>query len=245
MGRSVTIWTEACVQRERADMSSVYPDGMDAAIADGIVDEGFILRTVGFDDSNHGLPSETLEATDVLVWWGHEAHEDVSDDLVERVQRRVLSGMGLVVLHSGHHSTIYKRLMGTSCNLAWREQPQCEIERVWVVAPSHPVAEGLPSRFDIPQSEMYGEPFDIPSLTSWRFFPGFKEAKCFEAGAHSGAAVVEYFISGRAMKRSRSTSTRMSGVSLQMQSGGHDRRTRWPRSGELAPAASPSPGDVT
>ena len=153
MGRRVTIWTEACIQRERADMSSVFQGGMDAAIAGGIVDEGFILRTAGLDDSDHGPPPETLEATDVLVWWGHEAHEDVSGDLVDRVQRRVLSGMGLAVLHSGHHSKIFKRLMGTSCNLARREQPQGETERVRVVGPSHPVAEGLPSSFDIPSPD--------------------------------------------------------------------------------------------
>lgn len=195
MGRRVTIWTEACIQRERADMSSVYPGGMDAAIADGIADEGFILRTVGLDDSDHGLPPETLEATDVLVWWGHEAHEDVSEDLVDRVQRRVLSGMGLVVLHSGHHSKIFKRLMGTSCNLAWREQPQGETERVWIVSPSHPVAEGLPSSFDIPQSEMYGEPFDIPSPDELVFLSWFQGGEVFRSGCafRRGRGRIFYF----------------------------------------------------
>ena len=195
MGRRVTIWTEACIQRERADMSSVYPAGMDAAIADGIADEGFILRTAGLDDPDHGLPPETLETTDVLVWWGHEAHEDVSDDLVDRVQRRVLSGMGLVVLHSGHHSKIFKRLMGTSCNLAWRERPQGETERVWIVSPSHPVAEGLPSNFDIPQSEMYGEPFDIPTPDELVFLSWFQGGEVFRSGCafRRGRGRIFYF----------------------------------------------------
>ncbi|MDE0346809.1 MAG: ThuA domain-containing protein [Boseongicola sp.] len=191
----MTIWTEACIQRERADMSSVYPAGMDAAIADGIADEGFILRTAGLDDPDHGLPPETLETTDVLVWWGHEAHEDVSDDLVDRVQRRVLSGMGLVVLHSGHHSKIFKRLMGTSCNLAWRERPQGETERVWIVSPSHPVAEGLPSNFDIPQSEMYGEPFDIPTPDELVFLSWFQGGEVFRSGCafRRGRGRIFYF----------------------------------------------------
>ncbi len=225
MGRCVTIWTEACIQRERADMSSVYLGGMDAAIAGGIVDEWFILRAAGLGDPDHGLPPETLEATDVLVWWGHDAHEDVPDDLVDRVQRRVLSGMGPVVLHSGHHSKIFKRLMGISCNLAWREQPQGETERVWVVAPSDPVAEGLPSSFDIPQSEMYGEPFDIPSPDELVFLSWFQGGEVFRSGCAFLRGRCQVF-SGQAMKRSRSISTRMSGVSLQMQSGGHDSRTR-------------------
>ena len=195
MGRRVTLWTEACIQRERADISSIYPGGMDATIAGGIVDDGFILCTAGLDHSDHGLPPETLEATDVLVWWGHDAHEDVPDDRVDRVQRRVLSGMGLVVLHSGHHSKIFKRLMGTSCNLAWREQPQGETERVWVVAPSHPVAEGLPSSFDIPQSEMYGEPFDIPSPDELVFLSWFQGGEVLRSGCafRRGRGRIFYF----------------------------------------------------
>ena len=77
----------------------------------------------------------------MLIWWGHMAHDEVPDDLVARVQQRVLDGMGLIVLHSGHYSKIFKRLMGTTCDLKWREGE--DHERIWVVEPGHPIAEGL------------------------------------------------------------------------------------------------------
>ena len=127
-----------------------------------------------------------LAATDVLTWWGHAAHDQVDDVVVERVQRRVLEGMGLIVLHSGHHSKIFRRLMGTTCNLIWREA--AERERIWVVDPSHPIAEGLGASFLIEHDEMYGEYFDIPApdrlvLVGW--FQGgevFRSGCCFERG---------------------------------------------------------------
>jgi hypothetical protein len=103
-----------------------------------------------------------------------------SDGLIDRVQQRVLKGMGLLVLHSGHHSKLFRRLMGTNANLSWRETPEGDLERVWVVNPSHPIAEGLPPYFEVNASEMYGEPFDIPQpgrtgvhlvVLGWRSVP--------------------------------------------------------------------------
>ena len=102
-----------------------------------------------------------LAETDVLTWWGHVAHDEVDDAIVDRVQARVLDGMGLVVLHSGHYSKIFRRLMGTTCNLKWREAG--ERERIWVVDPAHPIAAGLGDSFVIEHEEMYGEHFDIPA----------------------------------------------------------------------------------
>ena len=106
----------------------------------------------------------------MLTWWGHVAHAEVDDASSTRVQRRVLDGMGLIVLHSGHHSKIFRRLMGTSGDLKWREAG--EHERIWVVDPAHPIADGLGESFLIDEEEMYGEFFDIPApdrlvLVSW------------------------------------------------------------------------------
>jgi trehalose utilization protein len=151
---------------------------------------------VTLDDPEQGLSEETLAQTDVLVWWGHVAHDQVRDELVDRVQRRVLEGMGLVVLHSGHHAKIFRRLMGTTCSLRWREDGLHE--RLWVVDPGHPIADGLPPYFEIPQDEMYGEHFDIPApdavvLISW--FAGgevFRSGCCF----HRGRGKIFYFRPG-------------------------------------------------
>ena len=129
----------------------------------------------------HGLTEEVLAETDVLTWWGHRAHAQVNDEVVERVQRRVLEGMGLVVLHSGHFSKIFRKLMGTTCSLRWREAD--EKERIWVVKPSHPIAQGLPPYFEIDECEMYGELFDIPAPDDLVFVSWFEGGNVFRSGA--------------------------------------------------------------
>ena len=182
----VTIWNEYRQERSEAAVREVYPDGIHAAIAGGLGEPEFDLRIATLDEPEHGLTDAVLDSTDVLTWWGHAAHHEVDDAVVERVQRRVLEGMGLIVLHSGHHSKVFRRLMGTSCNLNWREA--AEHERLWVVDPAHPIAEGLGSSFVIEHEEMYGEFFDIPAperlvLVGW--FQGgeiFRSGCCFSRG---------------------------------------------------------------
>ncbi len=182
----VTIWNEYRQERSDPEVHAIYPDGMHAPISEGLKAVGFEVSVATLDEPEHGLTVSVLAATDVLTWWGHAAHDEVDDAVVERVQRRVLDGMGLIVLHSGHHSKIFRRLMGTSCDLKWREAG--ERERLWVVDPSHPIAEGLGESFVIDHEEMYGEHFDIPApdrlvLVSW--FQGgdvFRSGCCFERG---------------------------------------------------------------
>lgn len=182
----VTVWNEFRQERDDSVVGAVYPAGIHAAIADGLRDAGFDVGIATLDEPDHGLSDSVLAATDVLTWWGHTAHPEVDDAVVERVQRRVLDGMGLVVLHSGHHSKIFRRLMGTTCDLKWREAG--ERERIWVVDPSHPIAEGLDDGFAIDEEEMYGEHFDVPApdrlvLVSW--FEGgevFRSGCCYERG---------------------------------------------------------------
>src|SRR5579862_7086442 len=149
----VTVWNEYRHERINQVVAQHYPEGIHATIAAALHDAGFTTRTATLDEPEHGLTDEVLANTDVLTWWGHRAHEEVRDEIVERVQKRVLDGMGLIVLHSGHFSKIFRRLMGTSCALKWREIG--ERERIWTVAPSHPVAAGLPEYFEIPHTEMY------------------------------------------------------------------------------------------
>jgi len=184
----VTVWNEFRHEQIHEEVRQVYPDGIHRAIAEGLEREGgFRVRTATMPEPEHGLTEEVLEDTDVLVWWGHMAHHEVEDAVVERVHRRVLDGgMGLVVLHSGHQSKIFRKLMGTSCDLKWREAH--EKERLWVVDPAHPIAAGLPEYFELKPEEMYGEHFDIPApdelvLVSW--FEGgevFRSACTFKRG---------------------------------------------------------------
>ena len=192
----VTIWNEYRHERRDPRVAAIYPDGIHAALAGSLGAAGYTVRTATLDEPEHGLTEAVLAETDVLTWWGHLAHGEVSDEIVNRVQQRVLAGMGLVVLHSGHFSKIFKRLMGTTCDLKWREMG--ERERLWVVAPGHPIVEGIGEYFEIPQEEMYGEFFDIPApdelvLVSW-----FQGGEVFRSGCcyHRGQGKIFYFRPG-------------------------------------------------
>lgn len=183
----VTVWNEYRHEQEEEQYRRIYPDGIHGAIAAGLGSGAeFDVRTATLDEPEHGLTEQVLAETDVLTWWGHKAHREVSDEIVDRVQARILSGMGLIVLHSGHHSKIFKRMMGTTCDLKWREAD--ENERLWVVAPDHPIVAGIDQHIDLEQEEMYGEFFDIPEpdtlvFVSW--FPGgevFRSGCCYSRG---------------------------------------------------------------
>jgi trehalose utilization protein len=178
----VTVWNEFRHERENDEVAKIYPEGIHATLAAALQESGFDARTATLDEPEHGLTNEVLGSTDVLLWWGHMAHDEVSDAVVERVHERVLGGMGLIVLHSGHFSKIFKKLMGTTCDLKWRHD---DTERLWVVAPGHPIAEGIGEYIEL-EEEMYGEHFDVPQpddlvFVSWfggrifYFRPGHEE----------------------------------------------------------------------
>lgn len=192
----VTVWNE--YEHEKVDerVAAIYPKGIHGAIADGIAGEGVQTRTATLDEPEHGLTEEVLNETDVLIWWGHRAHGKVSDEIVNRVHDRVLKGMGLIVLHSGHFSKIFKKLMGTSCDLKWREAG--DKERIWVVDPAHPIAEGLGQYFEIEHEEMYGEHFDIPAPDELVFISWFEGGEVFRSGCtyHRGNGKIFYFRPG-------------------------------------------------
>lgn len=192
----VTVWNEFRHEQTDRKVSSIYPAGIHAAIAQHLRAEGLQVGTATLDQPEHGLTTEVLAQTDVLIWWAHLAHGDVQDEIADRVYQRVLDGMGLIVLHSGHMSKIFRRLMGTSCDLKWREID--ERERIWVVEPGHPIAEGLGEYFEIPQAEMYGERFDIPAPDELVFISWFQGGEVFRSGCcyQRGRGRVHYFRPG-------------------------------------------------
>ena len=154
------------------------------------------VRTATLDEPEHGLSEAVLETTDVLLWWGHQAHTEVSDHVVARVQQRVLAGMGLIVLHSAHESKIFKSLMGTGCSLKWREVG--ERERLWCIEPEHPIAAGIGEFIDLPNTEMYGERFDIPAPEEVVFISWFEGGEVFRSGCtfQRGNGKIFYFRPG-------------------------------------------------
>jgi trehalose utilization protein len=195
----VTVWGENLHEQQNPTVQAVYPRGMHTTIAVGIQEhlaDRALVRTATFEQPEHGLTEEILGETDVLTWWGHIGHARVDDAVVQRVHEQVLSGMGLVVLHSGHESRIFMRLMGTTCKLRWRDVGEREL--VWTVAPGHPIARGLPEVFAIPQQEMYGEFFDIPRPDDLVFISSFAGGEVFRSGCtfRRGRGRIFYFSPG-------------------------------------------------
>jgi trehalose utilization protein len=193
----VTVWGENVHEHKNQAVGAIYPKGMHTCIADALnQDPGLKATTATLDQPEHGLTDAVLAETDVLTWWGHAAHGKVEDKIVDRVQKRVLEGMGLIVLHSGHHAKIFKRLMGTSCDLLWREAG--ERERVWVCNPGHAITQGLPAQFVLDHEEMYGEPFGIPSPDEVIMIGWFQGGEVFRSGVtyRRGAGKVFYFQPG-------------------------------------------------
>lgn len=177
---NITVWNEFRHEKKNETVKEIYPNGIHEVIADFLQEEGRTVKTATLDEAEHGLTDDVLNNTDVLLWWGHVAHEEVDDEIVKKVQQRVLDGMGLIVLHSGHFSKIFKTLMGTSCDLKWREAG--EKERLWVIDPAHPIAEGIGEYFELEHEEMYGEHFDIPAPDELVFMSWFEGGEVFRSG---------------------------------------------------------------
>ena len=176
----VTVWNEFRHERHNDTVAEVYPEGIHTVIAAALSEAGFETQTATLDAPDHGLTEAVLADTDVLTWWGHAAHDEVRDAVVDRVCERVREGMGLIVLHSGHYSKPFTRLMGTSCSLKWREA--AETERLWVVEPGHPIADGLDEYIELDDAEMYGERFDVPAPDTLVFTSWFEGGEVFRSG---------------------------------------------------------------
>lgn len=198
MAIRVTVWHEFRHEKSNPRVREIYPDGIHGAIAAHLrTAPDMAVRTATQDEDDHGLSQKLLDETDVLTWWGHIAHSEVKDEIVDRVQKRVLAGMGLIVLHSGHFSKPFQRLMGTTCNLKWREHPN-EREILWVTRPGHPIVEGISDHFILPHEEMYGEFFDIPEPDQTVLISSFTGGEVFRSGCcwNRGAGKVFYFRPG-------------------------------------------------
>ena len=192
-----TVWNEFRHEKTDEAVKKVYPDGIHVAIADYLkTQEGIDAGTATLEEPEHGLTEEVLKGTDVLIWWGHMAHHEVAEEVVERVRRRVLEGMGLIVLHSAHFSKIFRSMMGTNCSLKWREAG--EKERLWNIEPGHPITQGIGEYFEIPHTEMYGERFDIPTPDKLIFVSWFQGGEVFRSGCcwERGHGRIFYFRPG-------------------------------------------------
>ena len=192
----VTVWNENVHEKEIPEVTKLYPQGIHGELAAYLRTLGDIeVRTATLDDPDCGLTDEVLDNTDVMMWWGHCAHDRVPDEIARKVADRVLLGMGLIVMHSAHYSKPFRLLMGTTCSLRWRDG---DFERVWCTNPGHPIAEGVPPCFELETEEMYGEFFDVPQPDEVVFTGWFRGGEVFRSGCcwHRGAGKVFYFQPG-------------------------------------------------
>ncbi len=190
----VTVWNEYKHEREYENVEKVYPKGIHGCLAE-FLEEEYQVRMATFEMPEHGLTEEVLQETDVLIFWSHALQDEFSDEVAKRVQRHVLSGMGLIALHSAHYSKIMKLLLGTSMTLKWRHG---DSERLWCIAPTHPIATGVSQMIELPQEEMYGEFFDIPKPDDVIFTGWFAGGEVFRSGCtfSRGYGKIFYFQPG-------------------------------------------------
>ena len=197
----VVVWNENAHEKDDPRVTELYPGGLHGYIASFLKADDVEVSTATLDDPDCGLTDEVLKETDVLIWWGHAVHDKVPDEVVERVHRYIMSGMGLIVLHSGHHSKIFKKINGTTCNLKWRDGAR---ERIWTIKPNHPIAAGIPETFALDCEEMYGEPFDIAEPMETIFMGWFNGGELFRSGCTwvRGNGKIFYFQPGHETNKS-------------------------------------------
>ncbi len=192
----VTIWNEHSKQETPAGVLAVYPGGMNEALADAFAGDNEIqVRLASLDDADMGLSDEIIDNTDVMLWWGHSRHEQVPDELASKVRDAVVKGMGFIPLHSAHYSKPFRWLMGTSCDLKWRDGVR---ERLWCCDPGHAIAQGIPEHFELEIEEMYGEFFNIPQPEHLVFIGWFAGGEVFRSGCTftRGLGKIFYFQPG-------------------------------------------------
>ncbi len=159
----VLVWDEAPSHAPK----SVYPKSLNGAIADGLNADGagrIVATTANLDDPNQGITDEALANIDVLIWWGHARHGEVTDETAAKVVKAVHNGVGFLPLHSAHYSKTFRGILGATGHLkgGWREaENPADSEEIRVCAPKHPICRGV-SDFTLPAEEMYGAPFDVP-----------------------------------------------------------------------------------
>ena len=194
---NVTIWNEYRHEKSDENVAKLYPNGLHAAIGEVLSkNDDMKITLAALDDPDQGLPDEVLNNTDVLLWWGHMNHGEVKDDLVERIRQRVyVGGMGFIALHSAHHSKPFRAIVGTTGNLLWGDNQK---EIIWNIMPSHPIAAGIPAHFELPEEELYAEPFQIPQPDAHIFEGWYEHGYVFRTGCTflRGAGRVFYFQPG-------------------------------------------------
>lgn len=72
----------------------------------------FVVTSATLDDAEQGISEKTLDNTDVLLWWGHIRHQEISIEKGENIVTRIDAGkLSFIGLHSAHWSTPFVECM--------------------------------------------------------------------------------------------------------------------------------------
>lgn len=192
---NVTIWNEN-IGQDSPDVTNVNPGGVHKTLEKFLsMDKNITVRTATLQDEDCGLSQGVIDSTDVLIWWGHAAHDKVPDYIAERVVQAVQKGMGFIALHSSHLAKPFVRLMGTTCTLKWRDN---DVQNLWTILPNHPIVQDVPECIKLSAEEMYGERFDIPEPDELILLGWFGGGEVFRSGCvwNRGYGKVFYFQPG-------------------------------------------------
>ncbi len=222
----VLVWDE-----QQDAQKQVYPNYLGNWIAEYLnKQEGVVTRSVSLKDADQGLADENIEWADVVIWWGHQKHNQVADAPVGKIVERIKSGQcGLIALHSAHWSKVFKAAMyerfkqdvlarlpatvdKSKVDFVKKKEGKPEVlseedkdgrHVVTVVAPNcglggvradgapghletklpdHPIAKGVPAKFDVKQTEMYNELFTVPEPDAVVFFETWDKGEKFRSG---------------------------------------------------------------
>lgn len=194
----VTVWNEFIHERTEEPVKKIYPNGIHQAIADFLkTDEELEIKTATQQDPEHGLSQKMLDETDVLLYWAHAGHSQITYEEANRVKEAVLKGMGIIFLHSAHASRPFSMLLGTSGSLSWREDG--DKTRLWILTPEHPILKGINKPFiELEHEETYAERFDIPTPDELLTITWYEGGEVFRSGCcwKRGLGKIFYFQPG-------------------------------------------------
>lgn len=155
--RCVVVWSEGTAPK------AVYPNDINGAVAEGLQElRNWEVVKANLSDPDQGLPEALLNRADVLIWWGHQKHDQVKNELVDKIVKRVKEdGMGFISLHSSHFAKANKKLMGTPCT--WKAYvTDSTTLKITVKDAQHPIAQGVKD-FTIKHGERYSDPYAVPT----------------------------------------------------------------------------------
>ena len=128
----VLIWDEQQPKQKQA-----YDHYIGATLAKHLEKSNkFEIISTHIDAPQHGIDVATLDATDVIIWWGHVRHSEISISETKPIIDRIKDGkLSFIALHSAHWATPFMEAMNEKTREITEKKFQVASEAVKYVAP--------------------------------------------------------------------------------------------------------------